>query len=271
MKTNEIVRAYLLKLGLGQEVADLYLTLHTYGPQGISQLSRLSGVERTRVYRLLETMKTTNLIEVEVHYKRSIIKAADIGGLESLLARREQELRGLQDELRHIEKVFTPQNITTPLTNVNFYQGAEGTKQMFWNQTKASSEVLCILFENMQSKTNAAFFERWVSKCNQRNLKFRGIIGAHFIESQKKWYATRQNERLAHWQSRTIDPNILAITHSTIIYDDVVSYFNWKKDAVFGVELHNREIAVAQRQLFALLWQQATPVNDVTGLPLENA
>lgn len=268
---DDTVRAYLLKLGFDEEVADIYLALHTYGPQGISQLARLSGVERTRVYRLLEAMKTASLIEIEVHYKRSVIKAADINSLEALLAKREQELRGLQDELRSLEKSFTPKSISSPLTRVNFFQGADGTKQMFWNQTRAKGEVLCILYENMQSKTNAAFFERWVRRCNEQNLQFRGIIGEHFIDTQKQWYATRQNERLANWQPRLIDPKLLTVGHSTILYDNVVSYFNWKDGEVFGVELHNREIALAQRQLFAMLWNQATPVDDVTGLPLKNA
>jgi sugar-specific transcriptional regulator TrmB len=75
------VRTYFAKLGLDAEIADMYLALHTHGPQTISELSRTSRVERTRIYRLIDRLLTSNLIEVETHYKRGIIKAAPIANL----------------------------------------------------------------------------------------------------------------------------------------------------------------------------------------------
>lgn len=262
------IRDYLGKLGLEPEIADMYLALHAFGPQGISQLSRNSCVERTRIYRLIEAMKDANLIEVEVHYKRSLIKAAPIGNLQSLLSKREQELRNLQDELRILEHSFPPTSLVSPLTKVHFYQGSDGNKQMFWNQTRATTETLCLLYENMQIKTNATYFERWVRKCNERGLHFRGIISQHFIETQKQWYGGHENERLTHWQSRYVEPAIFPITHSVIVYDEVVAYYNWKDGEIFGIELCNQEIAAAQRQVFEILWQKSLPVDDIEGLPL---
>jgi sugar-specific transcriptional regulator TrmB len=69
-----VLRTYFRKLGLEPEVADLYLALHAYGPQTISELSRHSKVERTRIYRLIDVLLEANLIEVETHYKRSILR-----------------------------------------------------------------------------------------------------------------------------------------------------------------------------------------------------
>lgn len=262
----DAIRLYLAKLDLEPEIADIYLALHAYGPQSISQLSRHAGIERTRVYRLLEDMKKTALVEVQVHDKRSIIKAAHIGNLQALLSRREQELRTLQDELREIERGFMPNSISSDLTKVHFFQGEEGTRQMFWNQTRATTDTACILYENMQGKTGKTFFERWVRRCNERGLKFRGLIGAHFIATQQQWYGQHQNERLEHWESRYIDPAILPITHSVVTYDNVVAYYNWKEGEIFGIEMHNQEIAESQRKVFDLLWAQAHPVDDLQGL-----
>ncbi|HSX15255.1 MAG TPA: helix-turn-helix domain-containing protein [Candidatus Saccharimonadales bacterium] len=264
--STEAIRTYLAKLGLDPEIADIYLALHAYGPQNISVLSRKSGVERTRIYRLLDLMKEANLVEVEVHDKRSIVKAAHIGNLQSVLSKREQELRSLQDELREIEQHFTASSISSDLTKVHFYQGLDGNKQMFWNQTRAVGETVCILYENMQNKTNSAYFERWVRKCNERGLKFRGIIGEHFIKTQQDWYATHQNERLEHWESRYLDPTTYPITHSVVVYDNVVAYYNWKDGEIFGIEMINQEIADAQRRVFEMLWDKAKPVDDLKGL-----
>lgn len=255
------VRTYFAKLGLAAEIADLYLALHTHGPQTISELSRNSGVERTRVYRLLNVLMASNLIEVESRYKRGVIKPAPIANLNILIARREQELKSLQDELGLIEQLLARNSLSSPATRVQFYEGPEGLKQVFWNQTKSKTECLSILFENMQIKTDSRFFERWVEACNQAGLRFRSVFGDTFMQSQRNWYAKHSNERLAHWEGRRIDPAILTVTHSTILYDDVVAYFNWKDGGVFGVEIHNRDIASSQRQLFELLWQKAQPVD----------
>src|SRR3954464_15918420 len=99
------VRTYFAKLGFPSEIADIYLALYTHGPQTISELSRTSGVERTRVYRLIDQLMETNLVEVESHYKRGVIKAAPIPNLHILISKKEQELQSLQDELGLIEQV----------------------------------------------------------------------------------------------------------------------------------------------------------------------
>lgn len=83
-----VLREYFSKLGLEPEIAELYLALHTYGPQSISELSRRSKVERTRIYRLIDVLAEANLIEVETHYKRSILRAAPVSNLQILLSKK---------------------------------------------------------------------------------------------------------------------------------------------------------------------------------------
>jgi sugar-specific transcriptional regulator TrmB len=251
------IRTYFAKLGLDAEIADLYLALHEHGPQTISELSRSSGVERTRIYRLIDKLMASNLIEVESHYKRGVIKAAPIANLHILITQREQELRALQDELGLIEQVLARNSLSSPATRVQFYQGPAGAKQMFWNETRSKTEVLSILYQNMQIKTNSTFFERWVATCNEKDMRFHSLISDNFIASQEEWYNAHKNERLKNWEGRYISPDTFPITHGMVIYDDVVAYFNWKDDEVFGIEIYNKEIADAQRRLFEMLWTQA--------------
>src|SRR5688572_529214 len=253
------IQTYFAKLGFEPEIADLYLALHTYGPQTISELSRNSKVERTRIYRLIDTLLDSNLIEVESHHKRGVIKAAPIANLHILISKKEQELKGLQDELELIQQVLARNSLSSPATRVQFYSGPEGAKQMFWNETKTKTEVLVILYENMQVKTNSVFFERWVSICNEKQIRFRGIVGDEFISSQKKWYSGHKNERLEHWEERYAPKATFPITHSMMIYDNVVAYFNWKEGEIFGIEIYNKDIADSQRHFFEMLWGKAKP------------
>ncbi len=251
---------YFAKLGLEPEIAEIYLALQAYGPQSLLRLARNSKVERTRLYRLLDTLTEYHLVEIEEHYKRKIYKAAPVGNLQVVLTRREQEIRDLQKELLGLEVHYQPTALNSPLTHVQFYRGIDGVKQMFWNQTHAKSECLSILYANMQSKSNLAFFERWVERCNVQGLTFRSIVGDHFLATQRDWYDQHNNEKLAHWQGRYLPETALPITHSTIVYDDVVAYYNWKDGEIFGLEIYNEEIAAAQRHVFETFWELGKPI-----------
>jgi sugar-specific transcriptional regulator TrmB len=259
-ENSEIIQKYFLRLGFEPELTAIYIALFNHGAQTVSELSRNSGIERTRIYRLADELTASGLVEVETRYRRSIYKAAPISNLQILLAKKEQELSELQDGLAEINDLFTNASQHSG-TRVQFYNGKEGAKQLFWNETKAKSEMLCILSENMPSKTNNIFFERWVRRVNERGIRCRGLIGSAFLESQKQWYSGHQNERIDHWESRFVSDDLFKIRHSTIIYDNVTSYYSWQSKEVFGLEIYNQEIADTQRGFFEMLWQQAEPID----------
>lgn len=253
------IRTYFAKLGLEPEIADIYLALQSNGPQTISELSRTSKVERTRIYRLIDTLLETNLIEVESHYKRGIIKAAPIANLNILISQKEQELKSLQDDLGLIEQVLARNSLSNPATRVQFYHGPEGYKQMFWNEPSIKSEVLCVIYDIAQPHTNIKFFERWVDRANENQVHYREIHGDHFRKSKKAWYATNTNRQLKYYDDRYISPKVFPITHSMTIYDNVVAFYNWKDGEIFGIEIYNQDIADSQRAFFEMLWQKAIP------------
>lgn len=196
------IHDYFAKLGLEPEIAHIYLALQEYGPQNMQQLARNSQVERTRLYRLLEVLTSHHLVEIEIEYKRKLYKAAPISNLRILLAKKAQEVQDLQKRLDELQKTYDSQALHSPLTHVQFYKGQEGVKQMFWNQTKARSESLAILYHNLQQLGGSVFFAHWVSRCNQREQTFRSLAGDNFLSNQQHWYSKHNNEKLQHWRGR---------------------------------------------------------------------
>ena len=264
-KATESLRTYFRRLNLEPQVADIYQALLTDGPQTISELARTSGVERIRIYRLLDSLKASGLIEIETRYKRSILHAAPISSLQILIAKREQELKDLQRDYATLTRELTTKSLQARGTRVQFYEGMDGVKQMLWNQTRGAGDTYSMLHDNIQNKTNLAFFDRWVKKCNQQDRKFYGIIGDTFIRTQQEWYATHANERLKHWDARYVSGRVFAIPYTITVYDDIVLHYDWNDQRIFGVEIHNPVMARVQRQFFDMLWAQGEPVNDLQG------
>lgn len=251
------IHNYFRKLGFEPEIADIYLALHSHGPQTMSELSRSSKVERTRIYRLIDRLLESSLIEVEAHYKRGIIKAAPIANLHILIAQKEQDLKGLQDELELIEQVLARNSLSSPATRVQFYQGIEGIRQMQWNLFRAKKDIKSIMHRPMQDVTGSAFFKRWAERWNEGDWSCHLIYSEQFLQLSNQWHAKNSDAAVKAHTARIIDAHVFPITFAMDVYDDVVAYYNWRDNEVFGVEIYNKDIAKAQSTFFDMLWPQA--------------
>ncbi len=60
---NEVAVESLVNLGLSRYQAMVYTSLSLLGPSGVSEISRSSGVPRTKVYEVLEQLSKTGAVE----------------------------------------------------------------------------------------------------------------------------------------------------------------------------------------------------------------
>lgn len=259
-KTIDTIRLYLKSLDLSDEVIDIYIALWAYGAQTISELSRNAGIERTRIYRILDTLKQTKLIVVEVHYKREMLRAAPIAHLQLLVSQKEQAVAKLKADLPKVSSLLSAYEQSLLPTHVQFYKGEEGIKQLLWNETKAKGTVRCILYNNIQRRFGINYSVSWAQACNKKNIHFRGIISDQFVSDQKQWHKTHKSELLTHWTERYVSPSVFPISYSTVIFDNSVYFYNWKDHReIFGIGIHSQEIASAQAKFFDLLWLSVSP------------
>lgn len=252
------IRTYFAKLGLEAEIADIYLALHTYGPQSISQLSRNARVERTRIYRLIDQLMGSNLIEVESQQKRGIIKAAPIANLHILITQKEQDLKSLQDELGLIEQVLARNSLSSPVSRVQFYEGPEASKQIRQRMLSAETEVLSILFKDIYDEIEQQFAGRWIAAANRQNSVFRNIA---FHKSEVLVKESSAFVYPKSWTTRYIATDVFPITYSTFIYGNVVATYQWHLKTIFGMEIYNEAFANTQKAVFETLWQQSQDDN----------
>jgi len=244
------IRTYFSKLGLDAEIADIYLALHTYGPQSISQLSRNAHVERTRIYRLIDQLMDSGLIELESQQKRGIIKAAPIANLRILIAQKEQELKSLQDELGLIEQALGRNSLSSPISRVQFYEGPDAAKQIRQRMLSAKSEVLSILYKGIPDEFGQQFASQWLAAVDRQEIVFRNLAGHNMEQPPTSVYPKS-------WTTHLIGKDTFPISYSTFIYDDIVAMYQWRNKTIYGTEIHSEDFANTQKALFEMLWQQS--------------
>lgn len=260
MKESQL-QIYLVRLGLDPSVAEIYKSLVMYGDQTISQLARHSGVPRTKIYRLLDELTSSGLVDIDTRFKRNILKAGSFSRLEVILSKKEQELKDLQTDHQVLaSQLKIPQTIQTGPSRVNFYEGIDGIKQMLWLQTKGTGENISILRDGMKQQTGLSFFLRWSERCEANNIKFRSVVGENFQKTQSQWYSKYHNKKLANWQSRYLPNSVLNIDYSITVFDDTVLHYNWENRHKIGVAIHDKAIANMQRSIFEILWGIAKDV-----------
>ena len=247
---------------LDNECLLVYKNLCIYHEMSILEMSRSTGIERTKVYRLIDQLTRLNLVETISKDKRHTYKAAPLTNLHIKLAADKATIDNTARQLDRLDKILSQDKLESPLTKVQFYSGVDGIKQMLWNQTKSKTEVSSILYQNIQTKVGKAFFERWAERCNERGLIFKSVVGSQFIDSQKAWYGGILGQMLDNWSAKIVDKSVHEIAHQTTMYDNVVTYFNWQGNDIYGIELHNPDIAKAQKVFFDYLWSLGKDYNS---------
>lgn len=241
------IRIYFGKLGLEVELADIYLALHAHGPQTISSLSRTSKVERTRIYRLIDKLMESNLIELETSYKRGIVKAAPISNLRILINKREAELKNLQDELGLIEQALARNSLSNPGIRIQLFHGPEGIRQMLQNELNASTEILAYADHDLEETTGNVFMNHWTNEFEARKLTCHQLINDDFTTGSK----AKNTEYVI------VPENLFKLRHICHIYNELVAYYHRQNGDVYGIEVYSGDVADSQRQFFKLLWEQS--------------
>ncbi|MBI4067093.1 helix-turn-helix domain-containing protein [Candidatus Gottesmanbacteria bacterium] len=255
---NNIIKDFLLNLGLTPEESAIYSTLLEKGPQTVLEISRNSGLDRTGVYRHLEKLQSRGIIEEIIDENRKMYAAADMSALEFLVKEKENQVRKLQESLPLIDKIITSrEGDHQPGTKVLFYRGKDGIKQQVWNTLRADKICLGYTYRKL-GELIGDFYIRWLDEWVARKLLFRDIYSDDYLKSLKV-QTINPHIPPGHFESRYISPDVLNINHQYDIYNDVISIYNWHEGEVFGVEIYNQKIADMQRQLFEIVWQSAEP------------
>ena len=135
-------------LGLTDNQAEIYLLLLKQGLTSLLELSRQSTINRTTIYRVVEDLKTLNLAEEIIDSRGIKVKAVAPENLNLLLTQKETELTYLKSNLSNlISSLSAIKDQPVPSTQMVYFRGVSGLKQLLWNILKAKGESDGLVFD----------------------------------------------------------------------------------------------------------------------------
>ena len=139
----------LQKLNLNKKEASIFLTLVKLGKATAAAIGRDSGVTRTHIYDLVQSLIQKGLVsEVEERGVKTY-EAVDHAGLLAFVSRQEKELKHVEKKLVEAAGEFNALQLgLQQKTKVRFFDGVEGVKNIYEEITKdfrASTEKFELL------------------------------------------------------------------------------------------------------------------------------
>jgi len=260
------IKQKLNLLGLSDKQAEIYLLLLKQGIISLLELSRRSTINRTTIYRIVEDLKKLNLVEEVVDDRGAKVKAVKPENLQLLLTQKETELDQLKNNLPDlISDLSAIKDQPSPLTQVVYFRGQTGLKQLLWNVLKAKHEHVGYGYADWNKSIGRGFAEKLRQEMVNRHISSREIQNFDQLEPMENWTKIKDYDKF--YQDRYLPKSVIEIKHDTYIYNDVFAFYYCYKGELFGIEIHNAEIAKTQKQIFEVLWKMGKPQlpNKLTG------
>jgi DNA-binding MarR family transcriptional regulator len=250
--------AKLATLGLGRDEAKIYLELNNRLSTHL-QLSRETGVNRTKVYRIIAALEKKGLVARRTDDRGTFLTACDLSVLELRLAEREERIKKQRGVL---QEVIPDLNMLRQDSGSGFfvqtYEGATGYKQMVWHELQAKGEVLALGNGTIEEEASD---EYWSKRHRQRQIEAgyvtREITNYAYGAGGMETFTAQELLQAGLYEHRRLSPEILTFDGQTIIYNDTVSIYHWKHEKKVGLEIISRTYAEMMRQMFYLYWDQA--------------
>lgn len=259
------IKHFLLELGLNPEESLIYLTLNQHGPLTPLEISRKTRISRTTVYRLLDEMRSEKLITEIIDQHRTLAQAITPEELRLKLTGEQDRLSRLVYQFPQVQNYLDQQvSRRHPDTQVKFYRGRSGIEQMLFNVLNANNNIYGFSPTDFSKTVSRKTYQYVYQEIVAQKLIVQDIYSDRYIQSiggldHLKSGSSVYQKFPNHFISRYLPSSTLDVTTQMDIYNDIIAIYNWTKEDIFGVEIHNAKVSKMQQQIFKILWDLAIP------------
>ncbi|MBI5152302.1 hypothetical protein HZA39_02110 [Candidatus Peregrinibacteria bacterium] len=248
----------LIKIGLSDKEAKVYLALMELGPSTVTEISKKARVTRTNGYHLLNSLITKGLISSNEEKSKMIFAAEDP---ERLLSMLETQLKQIESNIQHAKKILPEfkaiyKNPAGKL-KVKFYEGVEGVISAYEDTLTSKSTILAFC----SVEYGHSFMPGYIPEYYGRRAG-RGIHLDSIVAYTKESFRTKELDE-KHLRESKIVPLKYQISIEINIYDDKVAIMSLKEK--FAAIIESKDVAEAFRHLYELAYERAAQYDEKIG------
>lgn len=234
----------LQRLGMNEKEAAVYTAALKLGPTTAIKVAKATGLKRTTVYGILDSLKTRGLMAIELKGLKQYYVAAAPEQFESLMAEQRKTFEHILPELMALHKLKGSKG------ELKYYEGAEGIKNVYESVLRELKNgdpyYLISHYENIE-QMDEVWLEDFITRRAKKNLDTRLIFldTAQGQLNKKMEGAWNQKVRLL---SRPLHFKADALITPT-------KFVLYSTDApASAVVIENQDIITMQQELFRYIW-----------------
>ena len=244
--------ADLLKLGLTNEEAKVYLAALEINGGPVSSVARKAGVNRVSCYHTLENLLEKNLLS---QYNKNGVKYFSPEPPEQFLK--------LAEEKVNLAKVLLPElkSLASSLAfkpKIRFYEGQDGVERVFGESLNAKGEILG--YTNLKSVLNffPDFFRNYTKTRLKKGIKTR-YLSPTTVESVHALDPFLPNDFDANLiEILLVNKDQFPFENEILIFNNSVGIVSLNRDELVGLIVESPTFARTMKAVFDLAWLGAT-------------
>lgn len=242
----------LQEIGLSNAEIKVYLALIKLGATTTGALSRETDTRKSTIYDSLSRLLEKGLVSYSM---KGYVKHFEATDPERIIAFIEEKKRALAESEQRIARIIPElrsiQAFAKPQAEAHVFLGTEGFKTMRRDVLKNSDGELMMLGAiSREDKVLPYFYQQWTTERIKKKIKCRIL--------HKKRAPETIIEKSALVQMRFLPKEIDNPVVINIYGDRTVSMI-WKKDNPLCFMVINKEIAMAYKEYFDVLWRMSKP------------
>jgi sugar-specific transcriptional regulator TrmB len=234
----------LESIGLHENEANLYLASLSMGPSTILKLSRASGMKRTTIYSVVESLKQKGLMSVEHKGLKKLYTPEDPQKLSVVLQSKQKQLSSALPEL---SSLF---NLKGDEATIKYYEGLEGIKTVYESlirDIKPGEKYMVISDQEKWLSLDSKYFQDFLERRAKLNIDIRMLLQDSKTAQEFKKFQKNFNLRLKILPSKTSLVTNLVITPQKVVIHQLINPLS-------AIVIENKSTIQMHQQLFEIIW-----------------
>lgn len=244
MNKNSLLKI-LTDIGLSENEAGIYITNLSLGPSTILAISRASGIKRTTVYTIIESLKQKGLISIETKGFKQLFVAENPEKLASVLETKKKDLVKLMPEFSALYNLKGGESV------MKYYEGLAGIKNVYESllkEVQPHDDYLVISHQEEWYDLDRKYFQNFIERRSKLPVKTRMLLQDSPIARKFK-----ERELNYNFEVKILPKNTKLVTNLVIIPKKVV--IHQLIPPVSAIVIENRSTIQMHQQLFEIIWE----------------
>lgn len=244
---NEKLLEILKNIGLDENEAQVYLSTLSLGPTTVLKIARASGIKRTTIYGIIESLQKKGLMRIELRGLKQLYTAESPEKLDIMLDTRKGEFTAILPEFHALHRLQGRES------TIKVYTGLRAMKDLYLDtlkEIKIHEDYLVITNQDRWFNLDPDFWmKNYIEPRAKLNIKTRLLFQNSQISQEHKKFEKNFNEQIK------ILPDGVNLNVDTILLPNKMIVVELLPPYNITV-IENQSIVELHREMFELIWNK---------------